>query len=109
MADMHGLTIASSIISEAKHHGDVKSVTVEVGVLSPITAAELQNLIKGLTKWKTKVVETRAIVKCACGHTGGPKITARLHDIVLFECPKFRALPLVVEGDAIKLKKVEVR
>ncbi len=103
---MHGLTIASNIISEAKHHGDVKSITVEVGELSSITAAELQKTIAQLSKWKVKVVETKAIVKCACGYIGGPKITARLHDIVLFECPICRAIPLAVGGDAIKLKEV---
>ena len=79
---------------------------MEVGELAPITAEELREALAKLVSWKASFTEKPARVKCSCGFQGRPKITAREHDLVLFQCPSCGKVPAVLEGDAILLKSV---
>ena len=43
---MHDTIIAKDIISQAKKHGNVKKIVVEVGDVAPIKAEELEEILK---------------------------------------------------------------
>ncbi len=105
---MHETIIAAKIISKAKEQGTVKSICVEVGELAEIEKEELEEALKKLVKWNVVVLLCKAVVKCRCGYKGEPKIVSRDHDNVLFECPKCQAIPSVIKGQDIILKKVSV-
>ncbi len=105
---MHEFTVINSIISEAKKHGSVKSVLIEIGELAPLTAKELEDAFKKQIAWGIDIVEQPAIVRCSCSYAGKPKIMERVHDTVLFECPKCSGIPEVIRGDEIILKEVRL-
>lgn len=104
---MHDSVIARQIIEQAKKHGKVKSITIEVGELASLTAHDLEHVMEAMTDCRINVTELPAKVKCACGYTGRPKILERGHDIVMFVCPRCGNVPDVLSGDKITLKKVE--
>ena len=105
---MHETIIASKIIEEAKKHGNVKSITVEVGELGHLPVYELEPTLRTLIDWKINLIEKKSLVKCKCGYKGKPKILQRGHDMCLFVCPKCKNVPKIIEGDQIKLISVEV-
>lgn len=104
---MHGLAIAQEIVEKAEKKGKVSAIAVEVCELAAITAEELRETLKGLVNWKVTVTEKQAVVECECGYRGRPKITERMHDLVLFECPRCEDVPKVIEGKEIRLAKVD--
>ncbi|MEW5955030.1 MAG: hydrogenase/urease maturation nickel metallochaperone HypA [Candidatus Micrarchaeota archaeon] len=106
---MHELHLAGELVEQAGKEGGVQAVEVEVGELAPITAEELGEALAKLVPWKARFVERPARVKCGCGFEGRPKVTAREHDLVLFECPSCGRVPRVVEGGSILLKSVFLR
>ena len=105
---MHEVFAAKKILDEAAKQGAVKKIVVEAGDLAEITAEDLEQCLKELAKCEVCVEKKKATVQCKCGYCGEPKITLREHDAVLFECPKCKKLPRIVEGDEIVLKEVEV-
>ncbi len=106
---MHEQTIAQRIIEEAEEHGEVISLTVEVGDLAHLPADEMKEVLERLTDWEIKVVPRTAIIACSCGYTGEPKILQQLHDNNIYECPKCSfSLPPILEGSDIVLLDVEV-
>lgn len=105
---MHEFAVINSIISEAKRHGSVKSVFIEIGELAPLTTKELGDAFKKQAAWKIEIREQPAIVRCGCGYTGKPKIIERVHDTILFECQKCRGIPEIISGDKIILKEVRL-
>ena len=105
---MHETIIAKKLIEEAKKHGKVKAIAVEVGELAGIHDHDLEKTLKGMVKWDVKVSGKKAIVRCGCGYRGGPKVVERAHDFVIFECPECKKIPKVVNGDEIVLKEVKV-
>ncbi len=105
---MHEIIIAKQIIDEAKKHGDVKKIIVEVGDLAHLPAEELEPALRNLANWEIRIIKTKATVQCSCGYKGKPKIIEHKHDSVLFECPKCCSLPKVLKGDEIILRKVVV-
>ena len=58
---------------------------------------------------EVEVVEKFSRVKCKCGYLGKAKIRERLHDLVIFECPKCGNVPEVLEGKNIKILSVIYR
>ncbi|NYZ74731.1 hydrogenase maturation nickel metallochaperone HypA [Candidatus Micrarchaeota archaeon] len=106
---MHELHLAGELVEQARREGEVEAVEVEVGELALLTAEELREALARLVSWKARLVEKRARVKCGCGFEGRPKITAREHDLVLFECPACGKVPAVLEGDSIILKSVVLK
>jgi len=106
---MHEAIISEQIINDAKEHGEVNYIHVEVGDLAPITPDDLRNSVQNNAGWKVDVTSKKGKVKCKCGYEGERRITAREHDLVLFECPKCKEVPRVVEGEDIVLKEVKVK
>jgi len=105
---MHDIKIAKELVDEAKKHGTVTSITVEVGELAPLTVEELKSALGLLVDWDLNVSEREARVECGCGFSGRPKIIMRQHEAVLYECPSCGSVPEMKEGSEIILKKVEV-
>ncbi len=104
---MHETIIANNIITEAKKHGDVKSILIEVGELAHLPSYELKDILKEMTNWEIKVIEKKSKVKCICGFVGPAKIIAKGHDYSLFRCPWCDSIPEVIEGNEIILKEVK--
>lgn len=106
---MHEQTIAKNIIDDALKHGKIKSITIEVGDLAHLPANEMKLILEKLTDWKINVERKKAIISCECGFEGEPNIIQHLHDHSVYECPMCkRMLPLVIDGQDIVLKQVEV-
>ncbi len=107
---MHEHAIVHDLVDAAEKQGKVRAICVEVGTLAPIAANELREALSAeKPAWKITVKETPAKVKCPkCGFRGEPKITERAHDFVLYECGKCGAIPEVLSGKEIALKKVQV-
>ncbi|MBD3309964.1 hypothetical protein GF351_01960 [Candidatus Woesearchaeota archaeon] len=105
---MHEKSIAKGIIEEAKKHGIVKSITLEIGDLAHLSAEELDDAMSDLVDWNIVIVKKPAVVKCTCGYKGEPKVLEKRHGYILFVCPECESLPKVLEGDKIVIKEVEV-
>lgn len=106
---MHEKVFVDQIIKKAKREGDVKSITVEVGDLAHLPAADLEEALKQAVDWKVNIKSKTAKVKCSCGFVGEPKILCREHDLTLFCCPKCEKVPRILEGYDIILKEVKVK
>lgn len=107
---MHEQTIAQSIISEAKSHGDIKGIIVEVGDLGHLPAEEMLEVLEKMTDWNVEIEQKKAKVLCEkCKFEGEPKILQQLHDNTVFECPECGEMfPKVLEGGDIILLSVEI-
>lgn len=105
---MHETAITKKIIDEAKKHGKVKSIVLEVGELAEIRADDLEHHLGSIVDWNVKVDGKKAEVDCSCGFKGHPKILERAHDFCIFECPSCGNAPKVIEGDKIKILEVKV-
>ena len=106
---MHEHVYVNHIVKEAVKHGLVEGITVEVGELALIPAAELEEALKA-TKWEVKVVTKSAKVECLCSYVGEPKITEKGHDFNIFHCPACgRLAPRILDGKDIVLKEVRVK
>ena len=106
---MHEQAIAKEIIGEATKHGNVKSITVEVGDLGHLPLEEMEEVLNTMTQWNVIMVRKEATIACKCGYVGKPKILEKGHDHNVFECPECQAkMPKILDGHEIILKEVEV-
>ena len=105
---MHETIIANEIITQAEKQGKVLSIKVEVGDLAHLPAHELKECLKSLVDWKIQIINKKALVRCACGYKGEPKILSKGHDSTVFVCPECGDIPKILKGDKIILKEVEV-
>ncbi len=105
---MHGIHIAGDIIATARKQGKVKKAFIEVGSIANITKSDLEKQLKNLADFDFEVSLKEAKVKCDCGYEGVPKIVERQHDLVIIACPSCGEQPVVIEGDKVILKSVEV-
>ena len=105
---MHETIIAINIIKEAKKHGKVKGIFLEIGELANVPAKELIKCLHSMVDWKINSKEIPAKAKCICGFKGHPNILERGHDSFLIECPKCKNIPELVYGKDIKITKVVV-
>jgi Zn finger protein HypA/HybF involved in hydrogenase expression len=103
---MHEHSFIQAIIGNIKNKDNVSKIEVEVGELAGIDADHLKEHLAEETSWKVETKTKPSIVTCTCGYQGSPKILQRLHDMVIFECPKCHAIPEVKEGKDIKILKV---
>ena len=110
---MHETVFAARIIEEAKKHGNVEAITVEVGDLAHVPASDLAETLRqmaGADGWNVDVVEKKATIKCSCSYEGEPKILAKEHDNTIFECPKCKDGKLdIIDGDEIILKEIKIK
>ncbi|MBU0953445.1 MAG: hydrogenase maturation nickel metallochaperone HypA [Nanoarchaeota archaeon] len=105
---MHETVIANQLIEEARRHGDVKAVTIEVGMVAHLTAEELERTMAALVDWELHITDVPARVSCVCGFTGEPQILGRGHDMCLYVCPKCSGAPDIISGGDIKIVSVDV-
>jgi len=106
---MHEHSFIQAIISNIENKDNVEVVVVEVGELAGIEGSHLkEHLVEG-TGWEVEVEEKKSRVKCECGYEGQAEIKERLHDLVIFACPKCGKIPEVLEGKDIKILKVRYR
>lgn len=106
---MHETVIAKNIINEARKHGEVEEIYLEIGELAHVPAEELIRCLEVLVGWKIHHVKIPADVKCACGFEGHPMVLERGHDSFMIECPKCQSLPNLISGTDIKITKVAVK
>ena len=106
---MHDLIFTESIIKNVPNPKDVTSITLEVGELSGIEKDHLKEHLVERTGWIVDVIGIDSKVRCLCGYEGRAKIKERLHDLVIFSCPKCDLLPEVLSGSDIKIAKVRYK
>ena len=106
---MHDLFAVQHIIEEAKKHGKVKEVTIEMGELCDLHDHDIKKKIEDLTGWKVNFSQTKSKVKChECGYEGEPKIVEKTHEQVIYTCPECDHKPKVLEGEELILVEVKV-
>ncbi|MFH1521853.1 MAG: hydrogenase/urease maturation nickel metallochaperone HypA [archaeon] len=103
---MHEHSFIEAILSNIKERENVTKLVIEVGELAGIEASHLASHIKEKTGWDVEANQKNALVKCDCSYQGIPKIRERLHDMVIFECPKCGQVPKITEGQEIKILKI---
>jgi Zn finger protein HypA/HybF involved in hydrogenase expression len=103
---MHEHSFIQAIIGNIGNKDNVSKIEVEVGELAGIEADHLKEHLEKETSWEVTTSTRPAIISCKCSYKGSPKILQRLHDMVIFECPKCHAIPKVKEGKDIKILKV---
>ena len=107
---MHEQIFAKQIIDEASKYGDVKSITISVGDLAHVPADDMRNIMISMTKWDINVVNEKAVVNCACGHEGEPKIVEKGHDLNVFKCSVCgKMMPEIVSGEDITLVDLTIK
>ena len=105
---MHDSVIAQSILKDLEKQSSVKKAYLEVGELYGIEPDHLLEHLKEVSKIEFEVKQTESEVECnQCNFKGKAKIIERMHDFVLYECPKCNGEVTVIEGDKIIIKKVE--
>lgn len=106
---MHETVISKRIIEEAKKHGKVKAITVEVGDLAHVPAEEMERTLTAMVDWKVNIRKKQAKISCVCGYEGRPVITEKGHDLNVFHCPECKApMPQILDGNDMVLVDVEV-
>ncbi len=105
---MHETIIAADILNEAKKHGKVKKIFVEVGDLGHLPAEEMGETLRQLVDWDVIITKKKGKVKCQCGYEGEPKILEKRHGFTSFVCPKCGNIPEILDGENIILKSLEV-
>ncbi|MGV8152556.1 MAG: hydrogenase/urease maturation nickel metallochaperone HypA [Candidatus Nanoarchaeia archaeon] len=103
---MHEHSFIQAIISQVPNKENVKEITLELGELAGIERAHLKEHLQEETQWDVEIINKESSVKCSCGYKGRAKILERLHDLVLFSCPKCNKLPQVIYGKDIKILKI---
>ena len=103
---MHDKILAAKIVDEARKHGDVEEITVEVGQLSGLTAEEIQKALESIVSWRVQTKSREAIVKCSCGYEGPAKVMLDENSDVSVSCPECKGVPKVIAGDRVVLKDV---
>ncbi|MFH1210015.1 MAG: hydrogenase/urease maturation nickel metallochaperone HypA [archaeon] len=105
---MHEITICKQLLNQLDKYKNIKSITLEVGTLAPLTKQELKETMETLVNYKVNVIEKEARVKCLCKYKGSPHIIQRGHDFVLFDCPTCGKNPTIIDGNKIIIKNIEI-
>jgi len=103
---MHEHSFIQAIIEPIKDKDKVLRVELELGELVGIESNHLKKHLIDETGWEINIKEIPSEVKCICNYQGPAKIRERLHDLVIFECPKCGKLPAVLKGKDIKILRV---
>ena len=105
---MHETVFAERIMNEAKKHGSVTAINLEIGELAHVPAHELIECLERIVSWKISHKVISSIAQCSCGYNGHPTILERGHDYFMIECPECKQIPQLIEGTEIKLVSVTV-
>ena len=105
---MHETVFARRIIDEAKKHGIVERIELEIGELAHVPSGDLLECLHRLVPWQIDAWEKKATGQCACGFSGPPIILERGHDMFMIECPACKGIPDLTAGNEIKVVKVVV-
>ena len=105
---MHEHTFIQAIIKDIPNKENVIRVDIELGELVGIGLDHLKEHLVEETSWEVNIKNVSSKIKCsACGYEGQAKIKERLHDLVIFCCPKCKDFNVdVLEGQDIKIKNV---
>ncbi len=103
---MHEHSFIEAIVRNIEDIDSVKKIVLEVGDLVGIDAEHLKEHILERYDWDVDVLKKDGSVRCECGFDGKPEILGRMHDLVLFQCPKCGEVPDVSEGKDIKIVKI---
>src|SRR3989338_2614916 len=71
---MHDLFAVQRIIEEAKKHGEIKEISIEMGELCDLHDHDIKGRIEELTGWIVNFTIKPSNIKCGCGYKGEPKI-----------------------------------
>ena len=105
---MHDAVIAKSILRDLEQYGSIKKAYVEIGELFGIEPDHLLEHLKEVSDIEFDVVQSKSEVICKdCKFKGQANITMRMHDFVLYDCPKCGSSVEVIKGDKILIVKVE--
>ncbi len=108
---MHESGIVKKIVDAAIRTAGGRRITrigLAVGELASIESWHLREHLVDSVDWKVEVHESPARVSCACGFSGRPRIVAREHDFVLFNCPVCGKTPAVESGAEITIERLSV-
>lgn len=103
---MHEHSFIQAIISPIENKENVKAVNIEVGELAGITPEHLKEHLVEETGWEINIQNKPSFIVCECGYKGPARIKQRLHDLVIYDCPKCEKTPLNADGKDIKILKV---
>lgn len=103
---MHEHSFIEAILKNIENIQDVEFLELEVGELAGIEAKHLKEHLLERVDFEIEVIEKTSRVKCECGYQGKAKIRERLHDLVIYDCPKCGNVPEILEGKDIKILKV---
>ena len=103
---MHEHTFIDAIVRDIEDKANVEKIILEVGELAGIEGSHLAEHIRERFDWDVEAVQKEGLVKCECGYEGRPKILEKLHDLVIFECPKCEGVAEALEGKDIKIVKI---
>jgi|SRR3989338_6012163 len=106
---MHDLFAVQRIIEEAKKHGEIKEISIEMGELCDLHDHDIKGRIEELTGWIVNFTIKPSNIKCGCGYKGEPKIIEKNHENVLYTCPRCENKPKVIEGDELILTEVKIK
>jgi Zn finger protein HypA/HybF involved in hydrogenase expression len=103
---MHEHSFIQAIIEPIENKENVKAIELEVGELAGIEPDHLKEHLVDETGWEVKTTTKPSNIVCECGYIGPARIKQRLHDMVIFDCPKCNSVPNKVDGKDIKILKV---
>ncbi len=103
---MHEHSFIEAILKNIENIENVELVKLEVGELAGIEACHLKEHILERVNFDVEVIEKSSKVKCDCGYEGKANVRERLHDLVIYDCPKCGSVPEVIEGKDIKILKI---
>ncbi|MBS3088459.1 hydrogenase maturation nickel metallochaperone HypA [Candidatus Pacearchaeota archaeon] len=110
---MHEFIFAKSLLKEIEEtkiaDEEIDSIELELGELVGIESRELIEALENLTSWKYNISIKPSLIKCRCSYEGRAKIEERLHDLVVFSCPNCSDTPKAIEGDKIKITKINYK
>lgn len=105
---MHDAIIGKSILRDLEQYGKVKKAYLEIGELFGIEPEHLLEHLKDVTEIEFEAVQIESEVQCnTCEYHGRANITMRMHDFVMYDCPKCGGSVKVIKGDKIIIIKVE--
>jgi Zn finger protein HypA/HybF involved in hydrogenase expression len=107
---MHDIIFSKAILREINEIKDkdkkINSVYLELGELVGIEKQVLKETLKKISGINFEIFTVDSRVRCECGYEGRAKIEQKLHDLVIFTCPKCNNIPSVLTGDKVKIVKI---